>query len=468
MSDDRHLRWLLTRRALLQRGAALGALVTVPGVRSAVGAANAFAATRGPGSLPYPGEPAGTVNAAMPFDHIVVVMMENHSFDNLLGALSRSGQPRADGLTFTGAGAPTNSNPGPSGQVNAYAFDSTAQGSAVSQSWNATHEQIDGGKMDGFVASVSSTQPMGYYPADVLPFAYSFASTFTVANRWFCSAPCQTFPNRRFLMAGTAYGDVSTDLASLGDPPPPNGTVFDQLHAYGISWRDYFTDLPQTGIIPSIIEKYPGNLSLISQFYADCAAGTLPSVSFVDPGFGVISEIGNVLSKLPQLADIGAVVETVGGDEEDPQDMYYGEAWAHSVVEAVLKSPAWPRTLLIYTYDEHGGYYDHVPPPASIEPDSIPPDLAPGDVPGAYNIYGVRVPAIVASPYSRPNAVTDVVHDHTSVLATIEAKWNLPALTYRDANAATVMDFLDVSHAAFMSPPRIKGPALTGPSGPRA
>ena len=124
--------------------------------------------------------------------------------------------------------------------------------------------------------------------------------------------------------------------------------------------------------------------------------------------------------------------------------------------------------MLIYTYDEHGGYYDHVPPPSAIPPDSIPPQLGPRDVPGGYDIYGPRVPAVVASPYAKPHAVTDVVHDHTSVLATIEAKWNLPALTYRDANAATIMDFLDAGHAAFTTPPAIQGPSLTGPSGPAA
>jgi phospholipase C len=140
----------------------------------------------------------------------------------------------------------------------------------------------------------------------------------------------------------------------------------------------------------------------------------------------------------------------------------------HRVVEAVLRSPAWPRTLLIYTYDEHGGYSDHVPPPPAIPPDSIPPHLTPGEVPGGYDIYGPRVPAVVASPYAKPHAVTDVVHDHTSVLATIEAKWNLPALTYRDANAATVLDFLDPGHSAFATPPDIQGPSLTGPSGPAA
>jgi phospholipase C len=98
-----------------------------------------------------------------------------------------------------------------------------------------------------------------------------------------------------------------------------------------VSWRNYFTDLPQTAIIPSIIEKYPTNLAPVAQFYADCAAGTLPSVSFVDPEFGALSDIGLPLAALPGIGSVGAVLETVGGDQEDPQDMYYGESWAHRV-----------------------------------------------------------------------------------------------------------------------------------------
>jgi phospholipase C len=418
-----------------------------------------MADSRTPDSLPDPGRPAGAVNDAMPFDHIVVVMMENHSFDNVLGALSRAGQPAADGLTFDSAGQATNSNPGTPGlpaEVRAFPFPTTAQGPHVSQTWNATHEQIDGGRMDGFVKSVGSTQPMGYYPPELLPFSYSLAGTFTVANRWFCSAPCQTIPNRRFLLAGTAYGAVATDVSTLFDGSPPNGTIFDRLDAHGISWANYFTDLPGTVVIPSIIPKHIRHLHRIEKFFADCAAGTLPAVSFVDPEAGLLAYLGTLVERIPLLKDIGARLATHGGDEEDPQDMRYGEAGAHRIVQAVLDSPAWARTLLVYTYDEHGGYYDHVPPPAAIPPDAIPPKLSTTDVPGGYDIYGPRVPAVVASPYSRPNAVTDVVHDHTSVLATIEAKWNLPALTNRDANAATVMDFLDLSHPAFLTPPVIE------------
>jgi len=444
----------ITRRKLLRYGgvAAAGLASADPLLRAASALARPV---RRPDSLPDPKVPAGTVDASMQFDHIVVVMMENHSFDNLLGALHRSGQPKAHGLKINGKGIARNSNPNAAGEaVHSFPFTTTAQGSGVSQSWNATHQQIDGGRMDGFVRSTESTQPMGYWTEEQLPFAYSFARTFTIANNWFCSAPCQTYPNRRFLMAGTAYGNISTDFESIfSSPPPPNGTIFDRLHAYGIEWKNYFTDLPATGIIRSTVEKYPANIRPYAEFVLDCKAGTLPAVSFVDPEFGVLGEVGGPLSKLPGLEALGAKIGETGGDQENPQDMSYGEYWAYQTVKAVLESPAWPRTLLVYTYDEHGGYYDHVPPPAAIAPDSIPPELKPGDVPGGYDIYGPRVPGIVASPYSKPNGVTNVVHDHTSVLATIEKKWNLPALTYRDANARTVEDFLDFGSAAYLEPP---------------
>jgi phospholipase C len=426
---------------------------------------------RSPNSLPFPGKPAGTPNDAMPFDHIVVVMMENHSFDNLLGAL-----PGVDGLTFDATGAATNTNPGTVGtpaDVSAFPVPNTAQAKNVTQSWKATHEQINGGLMNGFVQASGAVQPMGYYTPAVLPFAYSLARAFTLANRWFCSVPGPTYPNRRFLLAGTAWGATVTADTTLLDPPPPNGTIFDHLSGQNINWCSYFSDLPMTAVIPTIILKHTDHHAPIAKFFHDCQAGSLPAVSFVDPRIGVLSSIGLPLASAPALvkealAGLGANFLDAGPaqTEEDPQDMYYGEAWAHSVVQAVLQSPLWPRTLLIYIYDEHGGYYDHVPPPAAIPPDSIAPQLQPGDPAGGYDMYGPRVPAIVVSPYAKPGAVTSVVHDHTSVLATIEAKWNLPALTARDANAATVMDFLDLNQASLLTPPSIQAPSLTGPSGP--
>jgi phospholipase C len=448
----------LSRRDLLRYSGALGA-ATIAAAGDLVLSDSANGATiRTPDSLPYPRRPAGTVDATLPFDHIVVVMMENHSFDNYLGLLPIAGSKRADGFSFANR-VPTNSNPSATGTVAVFPFSTTAQGPDVGQDWNATHRQIDGGKMDGFIyGNGGATQAMGYWGPAVLPFAYSLASTFTVGNRWFCSAPCQTYPNRRFLMAGTAYGNITTSSSSITFTPPPNGTIFDRLNAYGLTWRNYYTDLPQTAIVPSIIQKYPANLSPIGHFFADCAAGSLPQVSFVDPEFGALGQVGAPLSAVPGFAKLGSLVSATGGDEENPQDLTYGENWAYQVVNAVLRSPAWARTLLVYTFDEHGGYYDHVPPPVALAPDSIPPELAPTDVPGTYQLYGPRVPAVVASPYAKPGGVTNVIHDHTSVLATIEAKWNLPALTFRDANATTLADFLHLRRQSFAEPPTIAKP----------
>ena len=437
--------------------------------------AAAQGAPRRVGSRPFPDQPPGTVDEAMPLDHIIVVMMENHSFDNLFGDLGRT-RSGVDALHFDGSGTVTNSNPGPQGTsdaVAAFPFANTGQAQNVTQSWAATHEQINGGAMNGFVrASNGAREPMGYYTPEVLPFAYSLASQFTIGDRWFGSAPGPTYPNRRFLLAGTAYGATVTASATLLDPPPPHGTIFDLLSDHNINWCDYFSDVPMTSVIPSIVLKHANHHAPISKFFHDCRAGTLPAVSFVDPRIGILSDIGAPLKSLPGI--VQDALRVLGADfaatdpaqtEEDPHDMYWGEAWAATLVQAVLDSKTWERTLLIYVYDEHGGYYDHVPPPAAIPPDGIPPKLGPGDPPSTYNIYGPRVPAVVVSPYSAAGRVTNVIHDHTSVLATIEAKWNLPALTDRDASASTVMDFLDLALAP-RTGLKVQAPSTTGPSGP--
>ncbi|MBV9213575.1 MAG: hypothetical protein JOZ25_08005 [Actinobacteria bacterium] len=449
----------ITRRTALRAaaGAAIGAMAPWgPGSLEALMAA--AAPIRKPSSLPDPGRPAGEPTAAFPFDHLVVVMMENHSFDNYFGMLPRRGQGKADGFRFDRHGHPANRQPLDGGYVLPVRATSNCQPLNVTQSWNGTHMQIDHGRMDGFARTAPGA--MLYWDEGDIPFYYSLAKTFTLGNRWFCSAPCQTFPNRRFLLAATAYGLISTDTGSVLDPPPANGTIFDRLAAHGIAWRNYFTDLPSTGVIAAIPKKYPQSLANINQFYSDCAAGALPPISFVDPEFGVASDIGGPIASagIPGVTQGANKGSTQGEDEENPQNITLGENFVSRVVEAVLASPAWKRTLLVWTYDEHGGYLDHVPPPAAIKPDSIPPKLGPNDIKGGYDIYGPRVPAVVVSPYSKPRATTKVVHDHTSILATIEAKWNLPACTYRDANATTLMDFLDTTRMAFAEPPKLAAP----------
>ena len=124
-----------------------------------------------------------------------------------------------------------------------------------------------------------------------------------------------------------------------------------------------------------------------------------------------------------------------------------------------MQGPGWENTLLIWTYDEHGGYYDHVVPPAAIAPDDIPPDTS-GPAYTGFHQYGFRVPAAVVSPWSRPNYVSHEVFDHTSICALVEAKWNLPAMTRRDANAHNMLDMLDLSQPAFKKPPDLAKPLL--------
>ncbi len=315
--------------------------------------------------------------------------------------------------------------------------------------------------MDGFAGTGPGS--MGYYTEDDLPFYYSLANTFTLANRWFCSAPAQTYPNRRFYMAGTASGIVSRDISNV-PTYPANGTIWDQLSAHGISWKNYFSDAPTTAVILDTIFRYPANLTSIAEFFIDAAAGTLPAVSLVDCNMGAVQgEVPSIVGSLPApvptfAATPDLVIETTCQSEENPEDVQLGEQFVAGVVNAVMTGPLWSRTLLVWLYDEHGGYYDHVAPPAAIAPDAIAPDIGPGDQPGGYDMYGPRVPVVVVSPYARPHDVTNVIHDHTSVLATIEQQWNLPALTYRDANAASLADFLNVARMSFPEPPDLAAP----------
>jgi phospholipase C len=479
----------ISRRTVLA-GAAGGAALAAISPRAAFASsprarAAALSAGSKPGTRPDPSRPAGTPDTSLPYEHIVVVMMENHSFDTYLGMLPKRGQPKADGFTFDGNGVPLNSNPIPGdkkgGRIRSFRMTSTCQGD-VSQAWDATHTQINGGRMDGFVGSTggdANDTPMGYYDEEDLPFYYSLAKTFTVGNRYFCSAPCQTYPNRRFLVAGTSTGDISTDSGSItaASMVPAAGTILDQMTANDVSWINYFTDLPGTAIIASNVEKNPTHYQPAAAFLTAAKAGTLPSVSFVDPEFGVTSDVGgdlnsyllsNAAAKAALPGFVGADASSSGGDEETPQNVLNGQAFVNQIVNAVMSGPLWAKTLLIWTYDEHGGYYDHVAPPAAPVPDSVAPDLQPGDATGTFGMYGVRVPAVVVSPWTKPNDVTNVVHDHTSIMATIEMKWNLPSLTYRDANATTLHDYLDLSPAGLARPTFLDPPTLVAAQSPAA
>jgi phospholipase C len=462
----------------------------------------------GPGERPRPDLPPGT-DLIPAIRHIVVLMMENHSYDNYLGML----QGRGDGLPADASGTPAVHNMLPNGQrVGASRLHATTQVAGnPTQTWNASHVSYDGGTCGGFATAVWQTVPdadpavpLGYWTGAELPFYHALARTFPVADRWFCSCLGPTFPNRRFLIAGTAHGlidDLPWDLVDY----PAAGTIFDALSSRNISWVNYHNVHPlrvllgrllgEPGLValrrlasvgrwlPRVAGAVRGNKSFTAdlyplglaravrhlratpRFFADAAAGTLPAVSVIDPDFGLYSE-------------------------ENPQDIALGEAFAAAVVDAVTHGPAWESTLLLWIYDEHGGYYDHVPPPAAVPPDDVPARnwqlatpwvwrligrIAPkllarlenaDNGPASYDRYGFRVPAVIVSPYARPDFVLHDQLDHTSVLKLIEEKWNLPPLTRRDAAAASPLGALDLdAPPAFLTPPDLAA-AAAGPFQP--
>jgi phospholipase C len=433
---------ILTRRTLLRNAAAGGgaALLASHGLPAwARPAAHKHPALRRPDSLPFPHLPQGTPSMEK-IEHIVVVMMENHSFDNLLGMVPHQlrGRGSVDGLCVK-RGRVRNFNRDIYG-LRYYATHASSPcqlDRTPSQAWNASHESYDGGLNDGFVRA-SGPVAMEFWDRRDIPFSYSLAQHFPVGDRYFCSVLAQTYPNRRFFFTGTASGTIATNNDTF-TIPAANGTIWDRLDANHIDWGIYFQDLPSWLIVPgSFTPARASRQRPFSQFASDAAAGKLPQFTFIDPNYDNTSE-------------------------ENPQDIQVGEEFVASIVHALTSAPTWKSTALFITYDEHGGYYDHVPPPRAIPPDAIPPMTKHGDALGGYGRYGFRVPLIVVSPWARAGYVSHVVQDHTSMLAFIERKWNLPAMTFRDANAAPMTDYFDFRKPAFARPPALAPAPGLGP-----
>ncbi len=378
--------------------------------------------------------------AGIPIDHVVVLMQENRSFDSYLGHLHFEGQPHSMPEP-PGAQNRDPSNPdGP--PIHVFAKTQYCEVADLNHSWNGTHQEIDGGRMDGFTAAnvdpndPTGSRAMGNYDQSDLPYYYALYNTFAMGDRYFASAPTMTFPNRLFLLAGTSFGHIRND----NFPPVPGQfsqrSVFDLLDEAHISWKVYAAEYPLAiAFLFAHVRETADALKVvrINQYFADAATGNLPQVAFIDPIFVAPNNIEN--------------------DEHPPANVQVGEKFTSQVIDSLFRSPEWGSSALFLTYDEHGGYYDHVAPPAAVTPDDIPPLLQPGDVPGAFDTYGVRVPAVVISPYSRAHFVSHVVNDHTSILRFIETRFGLPSLTRRDAAANPMLEFFDFSHQAFATPP---------------
>ena len=431
---------LLTRRSALGVGAGAAAALAVSGLpawaRTPLASEPRWRPGR-PDHLPFPDRPMGEPGIRQ-IEHVVVLMLENHSADNVLGTLPyvSAGRRRDfDGLPANRRGIPIAANPDVNGhRVRSFALPDMCPAHGLTQNWNSSHNQWHGGRNDGFVTNADSPTPMGYLTPHQLPVTYALAGHFPLSDRFFCSVLGQTLPNRRYFFSGTSSGQVNDDASGIL-VPAANGTIFDRLDAGKVSWRVYYDGTPSPFYFPNV-RNNPGQVARCvknEQFFTDASAGRLPSVSYVEPNFGYESE-------------------------ENPQDIAYGEAFLRKVAAAVMEGPLWSRTALFVTYDEHGGWFDHVPPPRAVPPDNIPPDLtlsAKGTLPGRFDRYGFRVPLTVVSPWGRPHYISHRPADLTSILAFIERKWNLPPMTRRDAAAWDLVDMFDLRRRRLAKPLRL-------------
>jgi len=402
-----------------------------------------------------------TVGAATPFgkiNHFVVLMQENRSFDHYFGHL------KAYDPTLNVEPEPNTGNLSPSGAlIRPFHQTHYCEVADLDHSWTGTHNEWNSGAMDGFAkqnavsADPTGKRTMGYYTQQDLPFYYSLYDHFAISDTYFSSVLDQTFPNRFYLLSGTSFGHIRNDF-----PTPPGSnpltdyaqpTVFERLDAAKISWRVYFAEVPFAFLYGYVRQHAVGHVFPIAQYFIDAAAGKLPRVSFVDPIF-----LGTVNTE---------------NDEHPPSNVQIGEKFAATVINKTFKSPNWPSTALILTYDEHGGFYDHLPPPSAPLPDSIGPMLQPGDAPGVFDHLGIRVPVAVISPWSHGHYVSTAlplvrggtdpvyshpehIYSHTSILRTIEERFGLSPLTARDASSNDLSDFFNFSAPTFATAPTLK------------
>ncbi|MES1204797.1 MAG: alkaline phosphatase family protein [Pseudomonadota bacterium] len=340
--------------------------------------------------------------AAIPITHVIVLMQENRSFDHYFGKLSQAGQPAADGIPPSFVNRDRDGN-----QVAPFHLPTTCLPLDPPHQWASMHAHWNGGRMDGFVSEAdeegNGRWTMGYYDASDLPFYYWLARTFALGDRYFSAAMGGTWPNRQILYTGTAHSQRAPTAMLRGAR-----SIFDALDDAGVAWRVY-TDGPARQDCIGWTPRDARGVDSMVRFREALALGTLPPVSFLDPN---------------------------EEDEHPPADVQRGENWARRLYLGVTESPLWPRLAMFLTYDEGGGFLDHVPPPAACPP---------GPERGEYGRRGGRVPFILISPWARPHHVSHQLHDHASLLRFIELMFDLPALSDRDANAGALLDLFDFS-----------------------
>jgi len=394
----------ITRREVLIGAAGLAGAAAFGGVETSYAV----------DTLPAPGQSG--------IDHIIVLMMENRSFDHYLGWLKGADGKQA-GLSYV-------DRDGVSHKTHHLVDYQGCAHPDPDHSYEGGRVQLNDGKCDGFLRSGDNDEfAIGYYTNGDLAFYGSAAPYWTTFDRYFSATMAETYPNRFYQhSAQTDRIHNSFDVATMP-------TIWDRLAGKGVSRAYYYVDTPFLALWG---EKYLDIARTWPQFLADCRTGDLPSVSFLDPKF----------------QDEGS---GTSADDHPHADIRAGQSFLNQVYEAVTSGPAWGRTTLLINYDEWGGFYDHVPP--AVAPDATPQ--------AGTGLRGFRTPCLLISPRARRHHVAHNSYDHTSALKMIEWRWGLDPLTPRDAAARNMAEVMDFTSPPNLTAPRWQVPAAVGaPCGP--
>lgn len=429
-----------------------------------IGGSTSVGSKNPPPPPPPPPPPVADITAV---NHIIYMLQENESFDHYFGQLNAYRQSQ-------GFGADVDVTPANASQL---AYDHSTSfapfhmnsmcAEDLSDYWNESHndrnhtdETGPGAPMDGFANSaggdsrhgnppgfdINGQRVMGYYDDSDLPYYYFMATQFAMSDRLFSPVMTNTPANRLYAMAATSHGVINKPVTQLNVP-----TIFDELQKAGITWKNYVPDYPNGSSLKSFpaFAKYVGtNIVPMSQYFTDLKNGTLPQVAFLD------RDSKNGLDEHP-----GAGI-----------NVQKGSAYIKTIIDALMNSSAWTDSVFFLTYDEGGGFYDHVPPVQTVSPDGIPPVLGANDTctvttgPACDFVYtGFRLPNIVVSPFSKQHYVDHTPIDTTAILKFIEKRFNLQPLTQRDAAQPDISFFFDFSGKPNLTPPSPPSQPTNGP-----
>lgn len=355
----------------------------------------------------------------------VFMMMENRSYDHYLGARSLEGLP-GDGLVAGMSNPDLDGNP-----VEIYPADPSIAGMCVADpphGWDSSRVQMAAGENSGFVVAhqerhgLGAVEPMAYMTRETVPVHWALADAYTSCDRWFCSVLGPTLPNRFYWHAATSNGAMANlEVLDAFEGVP---SIYHRLNEAGIEWAYYYGDLPVLAFVQDLEKE--GRIRRFVEFLRDAEQGLLPPIVYIDPSFS-------------------------GNDDHPPHHPRAGQQLIGAVYTALANSPQWKNCMLVVTYDENGGFYDHVAPPTAPDDNA---ELG-------FDQLGFRVPTVVAGPYVKQGYVSSVTYDHTSALKHIENEFGVAPLTARDAAATDLTDCIDLERLAAGDPaPPIEVPAV--------